>query len=57
MICTVVVLTVSLLAVIRKVPFACLRTDFQSRIYVLNSNPYIGRVYLEQDTKAGPDGK
>ena len=57
MICTVVVLIVRLLVVIRKLSFACLLTDFRSRIYVLNNNPYIGRVYLEQDMKAGPDGK
>ena len=57
MICTDVVLIVRLLDIIRKVSLACLRTDFRSRIYVLNNNPYIGRVYLEQDMKAGPDGK
>jgi len=38
---------VHLLVVIRKLALENLRIDFRSRIYVLNNNPYLGRIYLE----------
>jgi hypothetical protein len=39
------ILVVRLLVIIRKSYLEYLRIAFGSRIYVLNNNPYIGRVY------------